>query len=360
MKVFGEEINQKNLLKKIGDISQIGGLKSYEFTDGVSKGIRAVDISTASGVYLTVLLDRGMDISRLLYRSVPISFMSATKETSPIYYESRDFEWERTFFGGLLTTCGLTYMGHPCIDNGEELGLHGRISNIGAENVWVDGKWENDDYIMWVQGKIRQAKFFGEKLQMERKITAFMFTPRVVIEDSIENLGFKDCPMMILYHVNIGYPVINKKARLIEAKAKVIPRDDEAKKGFNELNKFSDPESGYKEQVFFHDIQADSQGNSNIALINEEFNNSQGLGIALKFNKNNLPYLVHWKQLDYGEYVCGISPANSLVRGRNIERQKKTLKFIKPGQKIYYKLEFNILTSKKDIENFKNKYQAYP
>ena len=165
MKIFGKETNRQDLLKKIGDIKQIGGIKSYEFTDGVSKGIRAVDMVTACGIDLTVLLDRGMDLSKLSYKSVPINFLSPTKETSPVYYESSGYEWLRTFFGGLLTTCGLTHMGPPCMDSGEELGLHGRISNIGAENVWADGKWEDDGYIMWVQGKVRQAKMFGEKLQ---------------------------------------------------------------------------------------------------------------------------------------------------------------------------------------------------
>ena len=61
-----------------------------------------------------------------------------------------------------------------------------------------------------------------------------------------------------------------------------------------------------------------------------------------------------------GEYVCGIEPANSLVRGRNIERQKKTLKFIKPGEKISYRLEFNILESKKDIDIFRKNFVNSP
>ena len=57
-----------------------------------------------------------------------------------------------------------------------------------------------------------------------------------------------------------------------------------------------------------------------------------------------------------GEYVCGIEPAGSLVRGRKIEREKGTLKFIKPGEKIDYRLEFNILTSNEDIKKFEKKY----
>jgi len=57
-----------------------------------------------------------------------------------------------------------------------------------------------------------------------------------------------------------------------------------------------------------------------------------------------------------GEYVCGIEPCNNLVGGRKVEREKGTLKFIEPGERINYRLEFNILKSSKDIEEFKSKF----
>jgi hypothetical protein len=57
-----------------------------------------------------------------------------------------------------------------------------------------------------------------------------------------------------------------------------------------------------------------------------------------------------------GEYVCGIEPANAFVGGRANERKEKTLKFIKPGQVIKHRLEFNVLTSNKEIAMFRDKY----
>jgi hypothetical protein len=356
MEIFGRELKKEDVLKKVGDISQLGGVKCYEFTDGLRRGIRAVDMKSPCGIDMTVLLDRAMDISYLSYKSIPVNWRSATRETSPVFYESRGAEWLRTFYGGLLTTCGMTYMGAPSVDNGEELGLHGRISNLSAENVWSDGKWEGDNYVMFVQGKIREAKVFGDKLELTRKITTWMDTPKVVVEDSIENIGSEKSPIMMLYHVNIGYPVLDGTSSLLESKAEVTPRDGEAKKGFDKFSKFSEPICGFKEQCYFHDIKADKDGNSNVAIVNPDFNNGEGIGIWLKFNKDNLPYLVQWKQMGMGEYVCGIEPVNSLVRGRKIEREKGTLRFIEPGEKINYRLEFNILTSNKDIEIFKNKY----
>ncbi|MCJ7471940.1 MAG: aldose 1-epimerase family protein [Actinobacteria bacterium] len=356
MKIFGKETSREEIHQKTGDISQLGGIKYYEMIDGVSRGVRGIDIKSPCGLDMTILPDRGMDISNLSYMSTPIAWRSATRETSNAYYESSGLEWLRTFFGGLVTTCGLTYMGAPDIDEGEELGLHGRISNISAENVLADGKWEGDSYKMWVQGKVREAKVFGDKLELERKITTWMDQPRVILEDVVENIGSQTSPLMVLYHVNIGYPVVDQGAVLLEPEAKVTARDKEAEKGIENYSRFGEPIKNYSEQVFFHEIGADDEGNGNIAIANEAFSNGKGIGIWLKYNKDNLPCLTQWKQMGMGEYVCGIEPGNSYPRGRSIEKKENNIRYIEPGERVNFRLEFNILKSNKDIAAFKKTY----
>jgi len=358
MKIFGKDIKKDELNKKIGDISQLGGIKYYEFIDGVSRGVRGIDIKSPCGLDFTVLPDRGIDISSMSYKSIPIAWRSTTRETSPIYYESRGMEWLRTFYGGLLTTCGLSTFGSPSIDNNEEFGLHGRISNIVGERILADGCWEGDRYKMWIQGRVRESRVFGDKLELSRKITTWMDQPVLIIEDVVENIGAQTSPLMILYHVNIGYPVVDKEAELIEPEAKVIARDAEAEKGINNFSKFMEPLRGFSEQVFFHDIKADNEGNGNVAIINESFNNGKGIGIWLKYNKNNLPNLIQWKQMGEGEYVCGIEPGNSYPRGRDIERKEKNIRYIEPGQKINFRLEFNILKDGNDIYDIKKLFKT--
>ncbi len=356
MKLFNTELSRKKILEKIGDISQLCDIRYYELIDGVSRGVRGIDIRSPEGVNITILPDRGMDISHLSFKSIPFNWKSATKEASPIYYESRGNEWLRTFYGGFLTTCGLTTTGPPNIDDTEELGLHGRIANTAAESVSMDGRWENDTYIVEVKGKVREVKVFGDKLALERKISVWTDTPKLLLEDTVENIGHKTSPLMILYHINIGYPILDKNSELLEDTAKVVPNDEHAKKDLAEFNKFSDPVKGFREQCYFHDIQADEEGYSNISIVNEKFMDNQGIGIWLRFKKDNLPYLTQWKQMGIGEYVCGIEPCNNLGQGRKIEREKGRLRLIEPGERIAFKLEFNVLKSEKDILDFKNTY----
>ena len=155
---------------------------------------------------------------------------------------------------------------------------------------------------------------------------------------------------------NCWYPVVDEKAVLLEPRANVSSRDGEAEKGIENFASFEKPEKGFSEQVYFHDIEADGDGNGNIAIVNEAFSNGNGIGIWLKYNKDNLPYLIQWKQMGMGEYVCGIEPGNSYPRGRSIEKKEGTFRYIEPGQKVNFWLEFNILKSAEDIENFKKAY----
>ena len=53
-----------------------------------------------------------------------------TGDVGPAFYEPAGSDWMRGSFMGLLTTCGLTFVGHPEVDPEEEnteLGLHGRL-----------------------------------------------------------------------------------------------------------------------------------------------------------------------------------------------------------------------------------------
>ena len=76
MEVFGKKINKNEVIKKIGDISQLGGISSFNYNDGVSKGIRAFNIKCVSGIDITILADRCMDISHMFYKSIPLNWNS--------------------------------------------------------------------------------------------------------------------------------------------------------------------------------------------------------------------------------------------------------------------------------------------
>ena len=135
MIIGGIEMSRADVERRVGNLSQLGSLRRYRLEEGSSRGVAAVDFANCSGFDFTILPDRALDISRASYKGASLVYHTISGEAHPSYYDPAGSEWLRNFFGGLLTTCGLTYFGHPGRDGDEELGLHGRVSNIPARRV---------------------------------------------------------------------------------------------------------------------------------------------------------------------------------------------------------------------------------
>ena len=350
MKEFLTYRNRDFLAKRIGDISQIAGIKQYELLNGKSRGVMGLDFKTGGGFNFTVLPGRGMDIAWADYKGLPISYISKTGVVSPSYYESNKTDWLRGFFAGLLTTCGLCNVGEPCKDidprlGEREYGLHGRISNTPAENLCIRQKWEGDKFVMEASGTMRDAIFKGENMVLERKISTSLGAKSFKIIDVIENQGFSNQPLMLLYHINIGYPLLDEESKLVINSKDITPGDDFSKRNIDDFDTFGQPLNNCPDNVYFHETQAAEDGTCLVGLVNYKHNN----GVYIKYNKSDLPKFIEWKVMSETEYVLGLEPATCLPIGR-----KQELEYLKPGESKRIELEIGILTNKTEIEEFVN------
>src|SRR5579862_409557 len=125
--LYGRDYTRGELLERVGDISQVARAKPYRLAEGHEEGVLAVDVATGSGLEYTVLASRGLDISSAHYCGRSLAWRSATSDQHPAYFEAEERGWLRSFYGGLVLTCGLTWMGAHCTDEGRPLGLHGRV-----------------------------------------------------------------------------------------------------------------------------------------------------------------------------------------------------------------------------------------
>jgi hypothetical protein len=317
--------------------------------EGKEEGVSAILFRTGAGLDFVCLPSRGMDVSSAEYKGQPLAWRSATSDTHPAYYEPEGKAWLRSFYGGLVVTCGLTTAGAAGIDQGEELGLHGRISNTPAYAVWADGEWQGDDYVMWAQGKMRESVVFGADLEQTRRISARLGEAKFTIRDRIENLGYQTQPFMLLYHINGGFPVIADGGRLVSATKSYQPRDSDAEEGKERYAQFQAPTAGYREKVYYHDLVPDADGYCVTALVNENHNGGQGLGFYVKFRQDQLPVFTEWKMMDAGTYVVGMEPANCHVESRAKERERGDLQFIEPGEAREVEIEIGVLDNREQI-----------
>ncbi len=341
-KIYGKEFSKSELMRRVGDISQIAGAKEYLLTSGKADGVKAIDVKTGTGLNFTVLPSRGMDIAWADHKGQAISFISKTGIVSPSFYNPDENEFLRSFHAGLLTTCGLRNIGRACVDEGEKLGLHGRISNIPASDVSVYNEWEGNEFIIKIRGKVIESNVYGEYLTLTRQISTKLGSNVITIEDKVENCGFKDEPLMLLYHCNFGYPIVSEESTLISSESKVVGRDQVAKKNISNYHKMESPIHNHPETVFFHDLSPDEKNMVFAGLFNDELN----IGVYLKFDKQMMPYLNQWKQTGEGDYVVALEPATWYPNGRKEAREKGELLTIKPGEIKYFKLEIGVVEDK--------------
>ncbi len=310
-------MKKEELLKRIGSIEQIGGIRDYTFNDGKAKGVRAIEINTGK-LRFVVLPDRGMDIAQAYYKENAVSWISKTGITSPQYYDKDGFGWLRGFYGGLITTCGLKNVGVPY--NGQ--GLHGRIANIPAEKVSVCAKWQGNDYIMTVSGLMRESAVFGENIVLKRTITAKLFDEEFTVEDTVINEGFADEKIALCYHCNFGYPLVREGAKIVNVQPELV--DIHA------------PVHGKEEECVgvLHSGAVATAGIENGEI-----------GAYITYKRDALPEFLVWKMLGESEYVVGLEPRTTNYGGEDIEKNNAYVS-LKPFEeyKTYLKFEFKELS----------------
>jgi len=346
MDLFGQTYTKRELLKYIGDVSAVADARASTLLDGNGRGMRVVEVQAGSGFSFTVLPDRGMDIAQCNYRGVPIAFVSKTGLVSPYLFEHGGMGFVRSFTGGLLTTCGYTHMGSPATDAGEALGLHGRATALLAEDLCVHKQWEGDEYLLEVSGALRQSAVFAEHIELRRRIAVQAGERKLIIEDTFENSGFNTQPFMLLYHINFGYPIVSPDSVLLTSGSDVIPRNDHAAAGLSEHARFDAPIHDYAERVFFHHMHmhmheagAGAEDGRAWACL---YNQKMDLGAYVRFETAELPYLIQWKQMGEGDYVCGLEPGNAYPDGRPAARERGQLRTIEPGEIKRLRLEIGI------------------
>ena len=349
MSAFYGGKSRKELLQYVGDISQVARVKPYRLTEGHEDQLAAVDVTTGSGLEFTVLPGRGMDLGSARYNGGSLAWRSATGDQHAAFYEPEGENWLRSFAGGLLVTCGLTWMGAPCEDEGRPLGLHGRAGHLPASAVQCDGRWEGDDYVLSVTGKVREAIVFGENVEMTRTIRANMGQNHFTIEDRVENLGYQRTPHMILYHINAGFPVLDENARFLAPSRVVRPRDADAEAGVADWSRMQAPTPGYKAQVFFHEMQLADDGQVTAALVNDGGGHGDVKGLYVRYRPDELPCFTQWKMMDHGAYVVGMEPGNAHVMGRDVERSEGRLQYLEPGEVRSYHLEIGVVTDRAQL-----------
>lgn len=315
-------------LKKTGHIGQEAYIRRIEYKEGRACGLRACLVK-AGPLSFTVGEDKCLDIMELSWKGTNCSFLSKPGLQNRQHYDSNGLEAQRSIMGGMFFTCGTDNVGSPVTEDGAPLPMHGSLRSTPAEHVCTDCFWDGEEYRMRISGEMRQAALFGGNLVLRRSLETVLGSREIHIHDEYENQSYAQQPFMLLYHFNIGYPLLDEGVQV-----RIPSRTATSAAGGNRLSQsewgsVTAPVDMLPEEVFYHELQADVDGSAEVSVYNDRLR----MGLAVRFDTKQLPRFTQWKSMASGDYVMGFEPCNCHVKGRLWEKENKTLLTIAAGEK---------------------------
>jgi Domain of unknown function (DUF4432) len=344
VRLNGRDYDRQQLARLAGDLSAAGGVRSVVLDDGAERGIRALEFRTGGGLSFDILVDRAMDVGAAEYRGVGVGWRSATGFRHPGLHEYRDedgLSWLRSF-SGLSVTGGLDHTLFTAeVDSSEYHyphrgliwnGLHGRVANTPARLTGYGERWDGERCVLWAEGEIRQAAIFAEHLRLTRRIEADLGGSEIRLTDTVRNAGFDDTPHMFLYHINVGWPLLEEGARFEAPIAETTwASDSVAGQGASHLV-MSAPQPAFEEQVYQHTLTAGADHLVRAALVNDRL----GLAFELEYDERQFPVYFQWLHLREGAYAIGFEPSTHAVGGEAGARADGSMTWLAPGESRTY------------------------
>ena len=353
--LFGSHLDRRDLLRRVGRLEQVAGVRLVTAGDGIERGVRMLEFRTGTGFVFDVIVDRAFDIGRCEMNGVPIGWISPPGFVGPWFSEPEGMGWFRSFPGGLVSTAGLDHTLIGGEDSAEQFnqphlkptatyGMMGRVWTLPARLVGYGETWHGDECTLWAEGVVQQTAVFGENLTLRRRIEATVGGSSFRLHDEVENSGYTRSTHMLLYHCNVGYPIVEEQARLLVPGAGV-PTDPGPAGTYRTLEA---PVADYTERCFEHEVLTEPDGTVPVGIVNPRL----GMGVYQLFNKRQLPHQTTWRMPGEGLYVVAIEASTNRDAGRWDAKERGELMMLEPGEVRRYDLEMGSLVGDEEIRAF--------
>lgn len=267
---------------------QKGYIRRYTLTDGKENGLKVVEMD--NGIIRVKLNEsKGLDMMQLFHKGANVSFVSKNGFTS------RELPFLKRFEGGMVYTCGLDSVGGR-----EGFELHGTYHNIPAK---ITNITESDE-ILEVCAEIEDTALFGKNLLMKRVVSLYADDDKVNVEDTLINKGTKAEDYCLLYHINVGYPMLDAGVEVVADASEIIPRSECSRLHLDDCKVIPAPVENEEERCYY------LKNNKNSV---EVINRKLGKKMTLTYSKETLPCFVEWVSPVLHDYALGIEPATTFL-----------------------------------------------
>ncbi len=296
---------------KISNFAQLAYIRRFTLNEGKEAGLKIVEVNNGK---LRFLLNesKALDMSQLWHNGTNISFLSKNGLTAANLPFSRRFE------GGMLYTCGLDSVGAR-----EGYDLHGTLHNLPAK---VLSTVCNEEEIS-VIAEVEDGELFGKDLLLRRTVKTKCGSEEVTVEDTLFNRGYRDEEYCLLYHINLGYPMLDKGVNIEAEEEEVTPRTAWAKEREGDRKVFTADVPNEEERCYFIKHKTPC-----VTVTNEKL----GKRFTLNYSQETLPCFVQWCSSASGDYALGLEPSTTFLD------EKFGMRKLAAGQSKTFCLRFSV------------------
>ena len=316
------------------------GFKQKRLTTARSAGVSVVTIHVGE-LQVDVIPTRGMGIHCV--RRDNIRFGWDSPINGPVHpqwvpvFEPSGLGWLEGF-DEMLVRCGLLSNGAPQYsDTGMlEYPLHGRIANLPAVEVFVE--IDSSSGQLRLTGSVYETRFHFCRLKMTTTYSLDLQKPdRLSIQDRVENLSDRNAEIQMLYHTNIGRPILEEGAQIVAPVKMICPRNEYSAQGLSVWDSYAAPSADFSEQVYFMQLHGDASDQTTVLL----HDRNKDSGFSIDFNVNELPCFSLWKNTvgEMDGYVTGLEPGVNFPNTRRFEKEHGRVVELAP----HAAAEFNLI-----------------
>ena len=296
---------------RISNFQQVASLRRYTVTDGAERGLEIIDCDNGTLRFL-INVTKACDMMQLYHKGQNMSFISKNG------FMKRELPFVNRFEGGMLYTCGLDSVGER-----EGFEEHGSLHNTPAQILRAECGEEG----IVIEAVLRDTAVFGKNLVLRRKITSAIGSDRVKIEDRLTNENYFEEKYCLLYHVNIGYPMMDEGAKIVGDVIDRQPRTPWAERQMATSYQIEAPVPGFEEACYYLKLKEPM-----ISMVNEKI----GKRFTVSYSGDTLPLFLEWKSISSGDYAVGLEPTTTKLDGL-FEYSR-----IKAGETIEFRVELSV------------------
>ncbi len=324
---------------------------------GRQEGVSVVDIDTGA-MKVSVVPTRGMNVLEAYVGKVRIGWKSPVSEVvNPAFLElgGRGGVGWLEGFNELVVRCGYEWVGHPGMDEGVMLPLHGLAANIPASRVVLSID-EQPPYVIRLRGELKEQAFKKVNFVIATELSTEPGAVSFSLHDTLTNQGDYPKEYEALYHSNFGPPLLDPGARFSAPVQQVSPFNERAISEMDDWQTYKPPTRDYDETVLNVVPYGDARGETLAVLANA----AGEQGFSMGFNIGQLPVFSLWKNTDTMTqgYVTGMEPGTSFAYNRSYQRALHRVPTIGPKEQRHFDITYTFLPDKAAVDQALQRVQA--